>query len=128
MSDTPAADALAAMSDAELIEAAAGARDSVDVLAAAIARHLDAGTLAIPAHVGEMVKRGAKAGGYQYRQVIPMAGPEGMLTDWRLHPDGSMQLELLDMNSRPFWRGTFRPAETAPRECPCGNPGCHYAR
>lgn len=38
---------------------------------------------------------------------------DAVVKEWRLNPDGTMQLELRHSTGYTFWRGTFRPAEEA---------------
>jgi hypothetical protein len=64
-----------------------------------------------PAEVGEWIREAHKHGASLYRHMIPMGGPTAMFADYRVNPDGTLNLEFQDTNGCPFWRGTFRPVE-----------------
>ena len=85
-----------------------------DELADRIVERLSASVVpsSIPAEAGQWVRDTAKHGSLVWRFSIPMAGATALLTDWRLNPDGTITLELQDTNACPFWRGTFRPADS----------------
>jgi hypothetical protein len=67
-----------------------------------------------PAEIGGWIRQTAEHHALLWTHTIPMR-PSGtcILTDWRLNPDGTLQLELRDSNGMTFWRGTFRPEETS---------------
>jgi hypothetical protein len=67
-----------------------------------------------PPEIGEWIAGTARYSSLLWTHTIPMNPPGTcMLTDWKLNPDGTMQLELRDSSGFTFWRGTFRPAEAA---------------
>lgn len=86
---------------------------AAESFAAAVVEKLGASVIpsSIPAEVGDWIREAVKHGGCVYRYMIPMGGATALFTDWRVNPDGTLNLELQDTNGRPFWRGTFRPAE-----------------
>ena len=90
------------MSDAEI-------RELAKALAAELGGSIISSTF--PAAIGEWVRQTARQSAVNWRFSIPMSGSTGLLTDWRLNPDGTIILELQDTNAQMFWRGTFRPAE-----------------
>ena len=65
----------------------------------------------IPADIGAWIRKTAEHGSFWWQFSIPMTGATCIGTHWKLHPDGTMGLELTDSNGRIFWRGTFHPAE-----------------
>jgi hypothetical protein len=62
-----------------------------------------------PAEIGDWIREASKYGARLYRQTIPMNGPTAIFTEWRVNPDGTLNLQLQDTNGSPFWNGTFRP-------------------
>ena len=88
---------------------------AAESFAAAVVEKLSASVIpsSFPARVGDRLREVAKNSAYFYRGVIPLSGPNGIIMDWRINPDGTINLELQEMNGCPFWRGTFRPAEVS---------------
>ena len=86
---------------------------AAESFAAAVVEKLSASVIpsSIPAEVGQWVRATATHGSFWWQFSIPMAGATSMGTRWKLHPDGTIGLELTDTNGQIFWRGTFRPAE-----------------
>lgn len=67
-----------------------------------------------PAKVGGWIRQTAEHHTLLWTHTIPMNPPGTcLLTDWRLNPDGTLQLELRDSTGLTFWRGTFRPVEAS---------------
>jgi hypothetical protein len=66
-----------------------------------------------PAEVGDWIRNAHKHGACLYRHIIPMGGPTALFADYRVNPDGTLNLEFQDTNGRSFWRGTFRPVEAS---------------
>jgi hypothetical protein len=63
----------------------------------------------IPAHVGAWISEASQyAGPKQWRHAVPI-GP-GLLVMVTPAPDGSITLQLADVNNSIFWAGTLRPA------------------
>jgi hypothetical protein len=108
MPETPIADRLAAMTDAELIEDAA--RQSWTCELGHPIRGDGTHVSAIPAAIGEGIRKTCGHGQLLYRHMIPMNGPTCIHAEWKLSPDGTMILQLQDTNGCPFWNGVFRPA------------------
>lgn len=114
MSETPHADELAAMTDAELIEdAAANYYGVVDEIARRVVEKLGRSVIpsVIPAEIGQLIRDAAGHGGFQWRYSIPLMGPNSLITQWYMQPNGSLRLELLNPNGEMFWRGTFEIAD-----------------
>lgn len=65
----------------------------------------------IPAHIGEWLRSVASHGAWCYTYMIPLGGSNAIRADWRVNPDGTLNLELQDTSGQPFWRGTFHPAQ-----------------
>jgi hypothetical protein len=82
-------------------------------LAAALAAEIGSSVIpsSFPAEIGDWIRDAVKHGGHIYRHMIPLGGPIALFADYRLNPDGTLNLEFQDTNGAPFWRGTFRPAE-----------------
>lgn len=71
----------------------------------------------IPADVSQAIARAAGYGMHQQKNVIYLAGPESLIADYRLYPDGRLALELATDRGDIFWTGIFRPAGAiAPRD------------
>ena len=64
-----------------------------------------------PAEIGDWIRDACKHGAMLWRHTIPMSGPTALFAEYRVNPDGTLNLELQDTNGCPFWRGTFRPVE-----------------
>jgi hypothetical protein len=94
---------------------AVGLADLADRMADRVIDKLNASVIpsSFPARVGEWLREVAKNSVYFYRGVIPLCGPNGIIMDWRINPDGTINLELQEMNGCAFWHGTFRPAEAS---------------
>jgi hypothetical protein len=101
------------MSDAELIEDAARSAGEIEQLADLIVEKLNQSVIpsAIPAEIGEWIRETCGHSQFYYRHMIPMSGPTCIHAEWKLNPDGTINLQLQDTNARPFWFGTFRPAD-----------------
>ena len=87
-----------------------------DKVACKVAERLSASVIpsSFPAEIGDWIRETTEHGGCVYRHMIPMRGPTAMFADYRINPDGTLNMELQDTNGCPFWRGTFRPAERRP--------------
>lgn len=131
MSNTPDADRLAAMSDAELIQAAADSQraaletvahlkpDLLDddelAMADAIADRITAklgGSVissSLPAYVGDLIRDACKEHQFQQISQLYLPGPYAIAVYWVLSPDGTLMQEMRDHNGQMFWRGTFQP-------------------
>jgi hypothetical protein len=83
--------------------------------AAAIVERLSASVIpsSFPARIGEQIRQACGYGGSLYRHIIPLGGPVMLCAEYRMNPDGTLQLEFQDTSGQPFWRGTFRPAGEA---------------
>jgi hypothetical protein len=81
--------------------------------AAAIVEKLGASVIpsSIPFHIGERIREVCSHGARFQTNTIYLGGPNVILEDWTLNPDGTLRLELRDDRGNTFWRGTFRPAE-----------------
>ena len=67
-----------------------------------------------PAEVGDWIRGTTRHSPLLWVHTIPMNPPGTCINmEWRLNPDGTMQLDLRDSSGFTFWRGTFRPAEEA---------------
>ena len=64
-----------------------------------------------PAYVVDMIRAATENGAYHWLYSIPLIGPACITCGWTFSPDGSVNLELRDLNGQTFWRGTFRPAD-----------------
>jgi hypothetical protein len=85
----------------------------IDRIAQRVSEKIGASVIpsAFPAEVGEWIREACKYNASLWRHQIPMTGPTAMHAEYRLNPDGTMNLQFQDTNGRPFWNGTFRPAE-----------------
>jgi len=63
----------------------------------------------LPAGIGEWIAKEAKGGNRFYQHVLPGADGSAIFPKWIMNPDGTLNLELADVNQQIFWRGTFRP-------------------
>lgn len=87
-------------------------RAAIALLSDMIVEKLGQSTISsvLPAHIGDWIRETAKHRQVFWTNSIPMASPGGMVQNWMLNPDGTMMLELRDVNNQIFWYGTFRPA------------------
>jgi hypothetical protein len=90
-------------------------RIAAESFAAAVVEKLGASVIpsSFPAYVGKQIRQAAAHGGCMWVHTIPMGGAMCLLAEYRLNPDGTLNLEFKDSNGCIFWRGTFRPAEEA---------------
>lgn len=65
---------------------------------------------ALPAEVGELLRKMGQYGTYSHQDWIPWMAA-GLRTDWRVSADGSLSLSLMDCNGQMLWQGTFRAVE-----------------
>lgn len=66
----------------------------------------------LPAHIGAWIRATATHNALLWVHTIPMNPPgNAMIQEWRLNPDGTLNLELRDSSGQTFWRGTFRPVK-----------------
>jgi hypothetical protein len=57
----------------------------------------------IPAEVQAVLKEYTYGRPYEYRMPLPM-GAHGILVNFSVLTNGTLKLELLEMNGNPFWR------------------------
>jgi len=64
----------------------------------------------IPAEMGEWIARQAGQG-QRWQQLIIYGGDTTFLNlSTKMNPDGSFAMQLADVNGRPLWETTLRPA------------------
>jgi hypothetical protein len=87
---------------------------AAESFAAAVVEKLSASVIpsSLPARVGDWIRQTAQYNSLLWTHTIPM-NPAGtaMIMEWRLNPDGTLNLELRDSTGQTFWRGTFQPVE-----------------
>jgi hypothetical protein len=99
--------------DGEIVEQLAEelAEQLADRLAAAVVDKLGGVPAAIPAAIGAELRAHCLHGWRAFRQVIPLSGPSAIFADYRLHPDGRIEIALELDAWGVFWRGTLRPLD-----------------
>lgn len=69
----------------------------------------------IPAEIGKWVAKQAEHGELWQQNVIYGLGGEALTQYFKMKPDGSLHMQLADINQRPFWEITLRPPRP---DCP----------
>lgn len=87
-------------------------RSLVDKVADRVAERLSESVIpsSFPAAVGDWIREACKHGAVLWIHTLPMNGPTAITTEYRMNPDGTLNLEFRDTRGCTFWRGTFRPA------------------
>lgn len=63
----------------------------------------------IPVYIKRAIQDTASHGSMTWVHQLPLTGPAyGLTVEYRLCPDGSLQMEMRNSDGSPFWRGTFR--------------------
>lgn len=86
----------------------------LDALAGKIAGHLRGPMVStvLPDEIAALIRDAARHGSRLQIQAIHLgSGPDCLLADWTLIPDGTLLLKLGGPEGLIFWQGQFRPAE-----------------
>lgn len=62
----------------------------------------------LPEDVGTLLREAAKHGAWHHTMLLPLSMASGLHAHWTVNIDGSLALELTDLNGQRCWQGTFR--------------------
>jgi hypothetical protein len=68
---------------------------------------------AFPAFIGRYIQNTLAGHSMMWSHWLQLRGPDGIQATYIFEVDGVMRLELADSSGCIFWRGTFRPEESA---------------